>query len=189
VREEGGLRKEEGDGSHSILPSSLLPPAFLVHVRKARVAEAEAIAGLNNQFADEALMLRRSPEMIALAIDDYVVAATPCGVVVGCGALKEYSPSLAEVAAIAVAREMHGRGLGRQIVAAVEALALKRSIRDVFALTLEPAFFEALGYTRTDRANYPEKIRRDCTGCARRAACAEVCVAKRLDAGELRVAA
>jgi amino-acid N-acetyltransferase len=88
-----------------------------VHVRRARAGEAHAIVNLNNQFADEALMLRRTPEMVALAIDNYVVAVTPRGVVVGCGALKEYSPSLAEVAAIAVAKEAHGRGLGRRIVA------------------------------------------------------------------------
>jgi len=162
---------------------------YSAHVRRARLSEAQAIADLNNQFADEARMLRRTPESVAVAIDDYVVAVTPRGAVVGCGALKEYSPSVAEVAAIAVAPEAHGRGLGRQIVAAVEALALKRGIRDVFALTLEPAFFEAIGYARTDKALYPEKIRRDCLGCARRAACAEICVAKRLRAGVLEEAA
>jgi amino-acid N-acetyltransferase len=160
-----------------------------VHVRKARLAEAQAIAELNNHFADAALMLRRTPGMVALAIDDYVVAVTPRGTVVGCGALKEYSPSLAEVAAIALATEAHGRGLGRQIVAAVEALALKRVILDVFALTLQPAFFDAVGYTRADHAHYPEKIRRDCIGCVRRAACSEACFAKRLDAGALDAAA
>jgi amino-acid N-acetyltransferase len=160
-----------------------------VHVRRARLAEAAAIAELNNRFADEALMLRRTADAVALAIDDYVVAVTARGAVVGCGALKEYSPSLAEVAAIAVTREAHGRGLGRQIVAAVETLALKRGTRDLFALTLEPAFFETLGYARIDRAYYPEKVRRDCAGCARRATCAEVCVAKRLGEGALEEAA
>jgi N-acetylglutamate synthase-like GNAT family acetyltransferase len=160
-----------------------------VHIRPARLIEAHAIAELNNRYADEALMLRRSPEVVALAIDDYVVAVSPHGVVVGCGALKEYSPSLAEVAAIAVAEDAHGRGLGRQIVAAVETLALKRGIHDVFALTLQPAFFEALGYARTDRSRYPEKIRRDCVGCTRRAGCGETCVAKRLQVGALQVAA
>ena len=160
-----------------------------LHVRRARLAEATAIAELNNGYADEALMLRRTPESVALAIDDYVVAVTPRGTVVGCGALKEYSPSVAEVAAIAVAREAHGRGLGRQIVAAVESLALKRGIRDVLALTLEPAFLDALGYARTDKARYPEKIGRDCAGCARRSTCAEVCVAKRLGEETLEVAA
>ena len=160
-----------------------------LHVRRARRGEAQAIADLNNHFADEALMLRRTPEMIALAIDDYVVAVTPRGVVVGCGALKEYSPSLAEVAAIAVARDAHGRGLGRQIVGAVEAVAVKRGIRDVFALTLQPAFFEAIGYVRADRGHYPEKVRRDCAGCARHATCDEICFAKRLDGRALEAAA
>ena len=151
-----------------------------VSIRRALAGDVAGIAALNNRFADEALMLYRSPDMIALAIDDYLVAVDSHGRVVGCGALKEYSPSVAEVAAIAIASEAHGRGLGRQIVAAVEALALKRGISDVFALTLQPAFFEAIGYTRVDRARYPEKIRRDCLSCARRFACNEICFARRL---------
>lgn len=151
-------------------------------IRPAREAEAEAIASLNNSFAAEHLMLPRTPEQIALAIDDYQVAADERGRIMACGALKEYSPSVAEVAAIAVAREAQGNGLGKEIVAAVETLALKRGIRHVFALTLQPAFFEAIGYHRVDRARYPEKIRRDCLGCARRFACDEICFAKELRA-------
>lgn len=152
-----------------------------LQIRPAREAEAEEIARLNNTFAAEHLMLNRSPEQIALAIADYVVAVDPRGRILGCGALKEYSPSVAEVAAIAVAREAHGNGLGRALVNAVEALAMKRGVLHVFALTLEPKFFEALGYQRVDRARYPEKIRRDCLGCARRFACNETCFAKRLE--------
>lgn len=151
-----------------------------IRIRAAREADAEAISRLNNLFADEMLMLRRTPEMIALAIHDYVVAVDAHGNVVGCGALKEYSPSIAEVAAIAVARDVHGQGLGRSIVRAVEQLAIKRDIYDVFALTLQPAFFEAIGYQRVDRARYPEKIRRDCLGCSRRFACNETCFARNL---------
>ena len=48
------------------------------------------------------------------------------------------------------------------------------------ALTLQPEFFAAIGYQRVDRARYPEKIRRDCLGCARRFACNEICFAKNL---------
>ena len=152
----------------------------LPRIRGATVADAEAIARLNNRFADQHLMLRRTPEMIALACDDYVVAVDERGHILACGALKEYSPSLAEVAAIAVAPEAQGSGLGRRIVAAVEDLARKRGIPEVFALTLAPAFFEAMEYHRVDRARYPEKIRRDCIGCARRFACNETCFAKSL---------
>lgn len=159
-----------------------------VLIRKAQSEDAHPIADLIAEFADEALMLRRTPEQIELAIDDYVVALNAHGRVVACGALKEYSPSVAEVAAIAVSRDAHGCGLGRAIVSAVEALASKRGISDVFALTLQPAFFSAIGYERVDRARYPEKIRRDCLGCIRRFACAEICFAKNLRA-EARAAA
>jgi len=149
-------------------------------VRKARSGDGAEIAQLIAGYAAEALMLRRTPEMVELAIDDYVVAADSRGRIVGCGALKEYSPSVAEVAAIAVYRDVHGCGVGRAIVAAVERLAAKRGIFDIFALTLQPAFFSAIGYHRVDRARYPEKIRRDCLGCARRFACNEICFAKNL---------
>ncbi len=149
-------------------------------VRRARPADAAAISRLNNTFADEGQMLPRSPETIALSIDDYVVVQNAAGELLACGALKEYSPSVAEVAAIAVSREAHGRGLGRAIVGAVESLARKRGIHDLFALTLQPEFFAAIGYQRVDRARYPEKIRRDCLGCARRFACNEICFARSL---------
>jgi N-acetylglutamate synthase-like GNAT family acetyltransferase len=153
-----------------------------VRVRKARPEEADAIARLNNEYAGAGLMLRRSPEVVALAIDDYVVAANERGRIFACGALKEYSPSLAEVSAIAVSREAQGLGLGRAVVRAVEALALKRGICEVFALTLQPQFFEAVGYAKVERARYPEKIRRDCLGCARLFACDEICYMRDLAA-------
>ena len=88
-------------------------------VRRARPQDAAAISRLNNVFANEGQMLRRTPEMVALAIDDYVVVQTASGGLLACGALKEYSPSVAEVAAVAVSRSAHGMGLGRAIVGAV----------------------------------------------------------------------
>ena len=151
-----------------------------VVVRRARPGDADAIAKLNNGFAAEGLMLYRTPETVALSIDDYVVAVDHHGGVLACGALKEYSPSVAEVAAIAVSRAAHGQGLGKAMVRAVEELALKRGISEVFALTLQPEFFAAAGYQRVDRARFPEKIRRDCLACARRFACNEICFAKSL---------
>jgi len=151
-----------------------------VFVRRARPQDAVAISRLNNSFANEGQMLLRTPEMISLAIDDYIVAEGPAGEIFACGALKEYSPSVAEIAAIAVSRDAHGRGLGRAIVRRVEDLARMRGIYDVFALTLQPEFFSAIGYERVDRARYPEKIRRDCLACTRRFACNEICFARNL---------
>jgi N-acetylglutamate synthase-like GNAT family acetyltransferase len=151
-----------------------------VFVRRARPQDAVAISRLNNSFAAEGQMLLRTPEMISLAIDDYIVAQGSAGEILACGALKEYSPSVAEIAAIAVSRDAHGKGLGRAIVRRVEDLARMRGIYDVFALTLQPEFFSAIGYERVDRARYPEKIRRDCLACTRRFACNEICFARNL---------
>lgn len=160
-----------------------------VVIRRARATDAESIARLIGLFADQALMLRRTPEVVELAIDDYVVGVDVRDNIVACGALKEYSPSVAEIAAIAVSPDAHGRGVGKAIVYAVEALAIKRGIFDVFALTLQPEFFAAIGYQRVDRARYPEKIRRDCLACARRFACNEICFAKNLKIEERAPAA
>ena len=156
-----------------------------LRLRRARAQDAAAISCLNNTFASEGQMLTRTPEMISLAIDDYVVVQNTAGELLACGALKEYSLSVAEVAAIAVSKDAHGKGLGRAIVSAVEDLARKRGIYDVFALTLQPEFFAAIGYLRVDRARYPEKLRRDCLGCARRFACNEICFAKNLTLEEI----
>ena len=160
-----------------------------IALRPAQPRDVAGIAALVNGFAAERLMLFRTPESIELALDDFVVAVDGRGAVLACGALKEYSPSLAEVASVAVSRDAHGAGLGRRIVEGVERLARLRGVEELFALTLTPGFFEAVGYGVTDRAHYPEKVRRDCLGCARRLACDEVCVQRSLVAEELRVAA
>ena len=163
--------------------------ADAVALRPARVADVAGIVSLIAGFAAQKIMLPRTPESVLLALDDFVVAVDARGAVLGCGALKEYSPSLAEVSSVAVAREAHGRGLGRRIVTRLEQLARSRAIDELFALTLTPEFFGAIGYEVMDKARYPEKIRRDCVGCARRAGCREICVARVLRGAERLMAA
>ena len=142
-------------------------------VRRAQTADVGAISALVNGFAAEDVMLPRTPEQVALALDDYVVAADAHGRVLACGALREYSPSVAELVSLAVARDAHGGGLGRLVVAEVERLAFKRGFTSVFAHTLAPRFFEAVGYVTVDRALYPEKVARPQTTCFRRTLAAQ----------------
>lgn len=159
-------------------------------IRPACRADADAIVELVNGYAAEGIMLPRSLDSVVHALDDFVVAVDRRGKLMGCGALKEYSPSLAEVSSLAVTREAHGTGLGKRIVRQVEQLSLKRGITELFALTLTPAFFESAGYSVADRAAYPEKIRRDCLRCPRRIRCDEVCVSRSLaEVRSLEVAA
>ena len=95
-----GLRNSRRD---PVRPTDVVDPPRASRGRRADRRDSSPL------FADEALMLRRTPEMVELAIDDYVVGVDPRGRVVACGALKEYSPSVAEVAAIAVSRDVHGQ--------------------------------------------------------------------------------
>jgi N-acetylglutamate synthase-like GNAT family acetyltransferase len=158
-------------------------------LRIAQPVDVVAIVALVNGYASDRVMLPISAERVTLALDDFIVAVDVRGRVRACGALKEYSPSLAEVASLAVARDAHGGGLGRRMVAELEALARMRGIDELFALTLTGGFFESVGYVLTERARYPEKIRRDCSSCPRRFGCNEVCVARMLRADTLEYAA
>lgn len=151
-------------------------PVGEVVFRPAQVDDVMGIVRLVNGFAVDGMMLFRTPESVRFALHDFVVAVDHTNTVVACGALKEYSPSVAEVASVAVARHAHGRRLGTRIVDAVERLARKRGILELFALTMTPKFFESTGYQAVDRALYPEKIRRDCLKCPRRIRCRECCV-------------
>ena len=151
--------------------------------RRGRQSDVNNIAALIDGYAADRVMLPKTADAISLAIEDFVVATDRHGRLLGCAALREYAPSLAEVASVAVARRAHGLGIGRQLVERVEALGAARGVTQVFALTLTTGFFESMDYEVVDRARFPEKICRDCLACPRRMACDEICVAKLLDAG------
>ena len=112
-------------------------------------------------FVDEGLLLPRSVQDIEAAIGDYVVVVDRHDRVQACAALVEYSPSLAEVASVAVARDAQGNGLGSMAVRSVEALARRRDVGELFALSLATGFFVALGYELTPLARFPEKVARN----------------------------
>ena len=129
-------------------------------VRAALESDIDQIAELVSEFAAEGLMLPRTSEQVARDIDQYVVVADHSGHVLACAALTEYSPSLAEVSSVAVARSQHGTGLGTLVVQGIEQMASVRDYTEVFALSLTDGFFLALGYVRCDVARYPEKLAR-----------------------------
>jgi amino-acid N-acetyltransferase len=136
-----------------------------ITVRRAEARDVAGIAALVASWSDEEILLPRDASEIALALDDFVVAVDQRYRVAACAALREYSPSLAELVSVAVAREAHGRGLGRLVVAQVERLALSRGHASLFAHTVNPAFFEAIGYERAERSLFPEKRARAHTAC------------------------
>src|SRR5579863_455550 len=91
--------------------------------RRGRQSDVNNIAALINGYAAERVMLPKTADAISLAIEDFVVATDRHGRLLGCAALREYAPSLAEVASVAVAAEAHGLGIGAELVRRIERLA------------------------------------------------------------------
>ena len=129
-------------------------------VRPACPSDAQAIHDLVAPFAAQRLMLPRTLEEIEADLDAYVVVVDANDRVKACAALYEYSPSLAEIGSVAVACEAQGNGLGSLAVRGAEAVACRRGIGELFAMTLTEEFFESLGYAPTDVERFPEKLSR-----------------------------
>ncbi len=140
---------------------SFSAPATSVNpeVRPATRMDAEQIWELLACYVSEGLMLPRTLEQITMNIENYVVAVASSKVV-ACAALEEFSPSLAEVSSVAVAKTEHGKGLGTEVVLGVERLARARDIAELFAMSLSDRFFLSLDYQTVSISRYPEKLAR-----------------------------
>lgn len=96
--------------------------------------------------------------------------------VVGCCALEVIWSDLAEIKSLAVAPAHVGRGIGRLLVRGALAEARRLGVPRVFALTLEPEFFEKLGFETVKREDLPMKVWSDCARCPKQQECDEVAV-------------
>ncbi|MCD6394117.1 MAG: GNAT family N-acetyltransferase [Planctomycetes bacterium] len=92
----------------------------------------------------------------------------------GCCALQVTWRDLAEIKSLAVDNGSAGRGVGRALVAAMLAGAGELGVEKVFTLTLEPGFFEKMGFTQVDKASLPMKVWSDCARCSKQDNCDEI---------------
>ncbi len=139
--------------------------------RRARPADAGTVFALIEHYAAQGLLLPRAKEEIHEHMDHFLVL-TLAGRVVGCVALEPYGADLAEIRSLAVAPEHAGNGRGARLARFALAIAKRRKIARVFAVTHAPQFFEALGFTRIDRKTISQKVERDCRTCPKRKSCA-----------------
>jgi amino-acid N-acetyltransferase len=98
--------------------------------------------------------------------------------VLGCGALRIYNESLAEVASLAVEEHAHGRGIGRRSWIAWYEDARDLGLATVFALTLQEASSTAPASARCPKEMFPLKVWADCRTCPKLHACDEIAVAR-----------
>jgi amino-acid N-acetyltransferase len=119
-----------------------------------------AIAALNNLFAPEGKTLHRTPQFVEEHLPDYRVIRGEDGRIVGCVALDEYSPSLAELVGLAVHPSARGRGYGVMLIEEIADLARRRGYDELFATSFSEKIFEACGFTKVKLSEFPEKVMR-----------------------------
>lgn len=120
-------------------------------------ADIPTISELNNAFAPQGLTLMRSQEFVENHLADYRVVRSPEGAVLGCAALDDYSPSLAELVSLAVEPDAQGQGIGRILMEAIEDLAQRRGYPEIFAVSFSERLFLSMGYSASSIVQYPEK--------------------------------
>jgi len=150
-----------------------------MNVRQAKIQDARAINALINEYAEQDMMLFRSLADIYENLRSFHVAEED-GRVVGCCALHIIWQDLAEIKSLAVDQSRKGAGIGKALVEASLTHAKDIGLPQVFALTLEPAFFEKLGFERVDRDELPMKVWSDCARCPKQDHCDETALIKNL---------
>ncbi len=146
-----------------------------IEIRKATVRDVPAILEIVNDYAQEQVMLARSPLAIYENLRDYVVAEE-ADQVIGCGALHVVWGDLSEIRSIAVRKGHKGKGIGKEVARVLLDEAHSLLLPKVFAFTYVPGFFETLGFRVVPHSELPHKVFTDCLNCPKFNACDEIAV-------------
>jgi amino-acid N-acetyltransferase len=150
-----------------------------MNVRGAKISDAKAICALINYYAEHDKMLFRSLAEIYENLQTFLVAERDRSVV-GCCALEVIWSDLAEIKSLAVGPDDKGKGAGTALVEAALDQARQLGVPRVFALTLEPGFFERAGFSVVRKEELPMKVWSDCARCPKQNECDEIAVIKGL---------
>jgi amino-acid N-acetyltransferase len=151
-------------------------------VRSAKISDAKVICSLINYYAEHDKMLFRSLAEIYENLQTFLVAEDE-GRTIGCCALEVVWSDLAEIKSLAIESERRGKGIGTALVTAALDQARYLGVPRVFALTLEPRFFERIGFTVTHKEDLPMKVWSDCAKCPKQSECDETTVIRILGEG------
>lgn len=144
-----------------------------MNVRNAKIVDVDAIHSLICCYAEQDRMLFRSHADIYENLQIFTVAEGQTGNIVGCCALAVVWSDLAEIKSLAVDSDHSGRGAGRMLVNACIDQAKDLGVEKVFSLTLEPQFFEKLGFVVVSKETFSMKVWSDCARCPKQDHCDE----------------
>lgn len=143
-----------------------------MHIRQAKIPDAQAIHALVSSYAELDKMLFLSMAEIYENLQQFTVAEVN-GQLVGCCALQIVWSDLAEIKSLAIDKAFLDKGIGKALVLAVIEQAQGLGLEKVFALTLEDGFFKKLGFKEVAKEALPMKVWSDCAKCAKQDCCDE----------------
>lgn len=147
----------------------------MLSFRKAKMPDVEALHKLINELAEDGLMLPRSRSVLYESLREFTVIEDD-GEFVGGGALHIIWEDLAEIRALAIKPEYHGKGIGKQLINQLINEAKELGIPQVFALTYQVEFFKKCGFEEITKEKMPQKVWKDCINCPKFPNCDEVAV-------------
>ena len=148
-----------------------------MEIHNAKISDVKAIHALISSYAERDRMLFCSMSDIYEKLQTFNVAVVD-GSVAGCCALEVIWSNLAEIKSLAVDQTKKEKGIGRMLVNTAIEQAGRLGVPKVFALTLEPDFFEKLGFEIVEKETLPMKVWSDCAKCPKQQNCDEIAVVK-----------
>jgi len=147
----------------------------MITFRKAKAHDVEDLHHLINELAELGLMLPRSRSILYESLREFTIIEDE-GEFLGGGALHIIWEDLAEVRALAITPDYHGKGLGKRLVGELINEAKELGISQVFALTYQVDFFKKCGFEEIVKEKMPQKVWKDCINCPKFPNCDEVAV-------------
>ena len=144
-----------------------------MQIRDATIQDVKRIHELINSYAEVDRMLFASLSDIYERLLTFTVAEEG-GSVIGCCAMQVLWENLAEIKSLAIDEASFGQGTGKALVRGCMDKARRLGLKKVFTLTMEPGFFEKLGFVRVDREKLPLKVWSDCANCSKQDHCDEI---------------
>ena len=121
-------------------------------VRTARTSDIPHIQALVEPYVHERILLGKDRVVFYEAVQEFRIAESDDGTVIGCGALHVMWEDLAEVRTLAVDRAARGTGVGHALLERIEADARALGLSRLFCLTFETEFFGSHGFAQIEES-------------------------------------
>lgn len=135
-----------------------MPEPSTVSVRRARTGDVPLIQALVEPLVQSGVLLGKDLVDLYGDVQEFRVAETDDGRVVGCGALHVFWQDLGEVRTLAVSDAWRRSGVGHMLLDRLESDAIELGLRRLFCLTFEVDFFTRRGYSEIGEGIVPPEV-------------------------------